>query len=208
MPSGRMTPTEAKTLMFCLYPIAICASLWIGGVKQCLLLILLGFTYNELNLSDRSWFSRNAINALGFCCFISGALEVALFTPPAIRPAEVGYMFNWLGLITAVGFSTVQTQDMADQNGDRLRKRKTMPLVLGDRTSRWLTAVSVVIWSIFCPKFWDLGVGSLCLFGVLGVCVAYRIVAFSSVVADKRTFLLWNMWMASLYSLPLLAVIA
>lgn len=200
IPSGRMTPTEATILMFCLYPVAVYISLWIGGVRQCLALMWLGFSYNELNLADRSWFSRNAINALGFCFFTSGALEVSI-------SMHLPLSHKWFGVICAVVFSTVQTQDMADQEGDRLRNRRTMPLALGDETARWLTAVSMAVWSIICPRFWPLSVGPSFIFAGLGACVAYRTVALRSIGADKRTFLLWNVWMAVLYSLPLFAVI-
>ncbi|KAI1439381.1 UbiA prenyltransferase family [Annulohypoxylon stygium] len=205
MPHGRMTPTEAKVLMLCLYPTALCTSLWIGGVRQSLALIVLGCFYNELNLADRSWVSRNAINALGFCCFTSGALEVVLSTSLQFTTAELSHMIRWLEAIAAVVFSTVQIQDLVDQAGDRLRKRKTMPLVLGDRTARWSTAVSIVVWSIFCPLFWNLGIGLFFVFGGLGIFIAYRIVAFCSAVADNRSFLLWDVWMTLLYSLPLVA---
>lgn len=207
MPAGRMTPAQAKTLMFCLYPVAFCASLWLGGIRQCLALMLLGYSYNDLNLADWSWVSRNAINALGFCCFASGSLEVALDMPLQAVSSEHRPMLAWLGVIAAVVFSTVQTQDMADQEGDRMRARKSLPLTVGDGTSRRLTAVLVAAWSVFCPLYW--GVGRLaCLFlGCLGLVIACSMLMFRSVEADKRTFRMWNGWMASLYMLPLVAAI-
>ncbi|RYC57894.1 hypothetical protein CHU98_g8304 [Xylaria longipes] len=206
MPSGRMTPMEAKILMLCLYVIALCLSIKIGGTKQCLGLMLLGSMYNELELADRSWFSRNAINALGFFCFTSGALDVALPTSVQVPPAAQTQVFSWLGVIAGVVFSTVQLQDMADQAGDCLRHRMTMPLALGDSPTRWLTAVSMATWSVLCPRFWDLGIGSCLIFGGLGSFIAYRTLAYRSVLADEQTFLLWNIWIAMLYSFPLLAV--
>lgn len=208
MPSCRMTPAEATALMFCLYPIALCTSLWIGGVRQCLALMLLGFSYNELGLADRSWSSRNAINALGFCCFTSGALEVSLSMRLQFMSPEFSHMSKWFGVIAAVVFSTVQTQDMADQEGDHLRKRKTMPLTLGDGTTRWLISMFMVLWSVFCPRFWALNIGLSFIFGGLGTCVAYRTLAFRNVEADRRTFVIWTVWMAVLYSLPLLAAVS
>jgi 4-hydroxybenzoate polyprenyltransferase len=109
MPSGRMTQGQAKILMIGLYVTAYCASLRLGGVRQCLALMALGFAYNDLNLADWSWFSRNAINALGFCCFASGALEVALNMPLLSSP-EHREILKWLGIIAAVVASTWETR--------------------------------------------------------------------------------------------------
>lgn len=38
------------------------------------------------------------------------------------------------------------------------------------------------------------------------MCVAFRTLAFRKVMDDERTFRLWNMWMAVLYSFPLVKV--
>lgn len=43
MPSRRLTPAQARTLMLCLYPVALAASLALGGLDQCLWAIALGF---------------------------------------------------------------------------------------------------------------------------------------------------------------------
>ncbi|RYP42640.1 hypothetical protein DL767_000009 [Monosporascus sp. MG133] len=204
MPSGRMTSSQAKTLMFCLYPSAFLASLWLGGVRQCLALMVLGFGYNDLNMADWGWVSRNAINALGFCCFASGALEVALNMPLS---GEHRVMLEWLGIIAAIVFSTVQTQDLADQVGDGLRGRKSLPLAVGDSLARWLTALPMVAWSVICPIYWHVNNVVSILIGMLGLAVACIMLACRSVEADKRTFRLWNLWMACLYVLPLLAAV-
>lgn len=207
MPAGRMTPPQAKTLMFCLYPLAFCASLWLGGIRQCLALMVLGYTYNDLGLADWNWVSRNCINGLGFCCFASGALEVALDMPLQAALSEHRPMLAWLGVIAAVVISTVQTQDMADQDGDRMRARKSLPLTVGDGTARWLTATSVASWSILCPLYWEVGrVSCLCV-GSLGLVISCSMLTLRSVEADKRTFRLWNGWMASLYMLPLVSTV-
>lgn len=207
MPSGRMTPTQAKALMFCLYPAAFCASLYLGGLRQCLSLMVLGFLYNDLRLADWSWISRNLINALGFCCFASGALEVTIQAPLQIIPPSSEYrrLIEWLGIIAAVVFSTVQTQDMADQEGDLLRKRKSMPLAVGDGTTRCFTAAMMTLWAVVCPLYWIVGNGPSLIVWGLGSGIVVRTLVFRSRSADKTTFRLWNMWMAALYALPLMA---
>lgn len=204
MPSGRMTQKQAKALMCCLYPVACCASVCLGGLRQCLTLMVLGYFYNDLGLADWNWVSRNAINALGFCCFASGALEVTLKLP---LTGEHRHVIKWLGIIAAVVFSTVQIQDMADQEGDRLRDRKSLPLAVGDGPARYLIAVLVLFWSVLCPLHWMVSNGAFLGVLGLGLGIAYRTLVLRSVAADKTTFRLWNAWMAALYTLPLVAAV-
>ncbi|KAF2962923.1 hypothetical protein GQX73_g10652 [Xylaria multiplex] len=200
IPSRRMTEAQAKIIMLGFYSLAICASFQVGGLKQSLVLIILGYGYNDLHLADWHWTSRNAMNALGFYGFASGALDVAL------RGLELDMnrdMTWWLVITTAVVFSTVQTQDMADQAGDRLRGRASFPLVMGDGCARWLTALPVAAWSIFCPLFWKTGTSPTVLIGAIGMVVSCSLLVCREVEADKRTFRLWTIWMAGLYVLPL-----
>ncbi|KAK0744970.1 UbiA prenyltransferase family-domain-containing protein [Apiosordaria backusii] len=204
MPSGRMTEGQAKTLMLFLYPLALFTSLWLGGTRQCLALMVLGYGYNDLNLGDWSWVSRNVINALGFCCFASGALEVAMDSPLSFFGEQSQTMVKWLAMIGGIVFSTVQTQDMADQVGDSMRGRKSMPLALGDGPARWTIAVPMVAWSTICPWFWRVSAGAHVVVACLGLLIACRTLRRRSIEADKRTFQLWNLWMACLYTLPLL----
>jgi 4-hydroxybenzoate polyprenyltransferase len=204
MPSGRMTSTQATRLMYCFYPTAACISYMIGGSRPCLALMALGYAYNDLYLADRNWITRNLINGLGFCCFASGALEVALGTP---LTWEHRVILKWLGFIAAVVFSTVQTQDMADQTGDRLRGRQSMPLSVGDGPTRWITALLMVCWTGLAAIYWDLGSTTRMLIGILGFTVAWRTLKRRSIRADKVTFYIWNGWMALLYALPLLSAL-
>lgn len=207
LPSGRMTPSSAHYLMMFLYPTAFCVSLWLGGVRQCTSLMVLGYMYNDLDLADLSWISRNVINALGFCSFASGALEVAAGFPLNSDIWAHRRMYSWLAIIAGVVFSTVQTQDMADQDGDRLRGRKSMPLALGDSTARWLIACATLVWSLVCPWYWSMGSGFFILIGGCGSTVACRTLLLRRVQDDVWTFRVWNLWLALLYTLPLVSVI-
>jgi hypothetical protein len=95
LPSGRMSPIQARNLMIFLWGLAIIVSWRIGGFNQCIMGIALGtithsitnscishistgFWYNRFGGSDDSCIIRNVINALGYNCFTSGAAEVAL----------------------------------------------------------------------------------------------------------------------------------
>ena len=201
MPSKRVNPAQAKTWMLAFYVIAINSSATLGGLRQCLGLIFLGYWYNDLRGADRSPVERNAINACGFICYTSGALEVAYggWVPLSLD----GPLPQWLSVIAAVIFSTVHTQDMYDQAGDTLRGRRTVPLCLSDKLSRVTIAIPVAFWSWFGPWFWNSGIMAYIVPLGLGSTIVLRTLTMKNVEDDKRTFLIWNIWLVALYSLPL-----
>jgi len=59
MPSGRVSPQQAKRWMLGLYPAAIVFSFCFGGLRQCVVLILLGLWYNDLSGADKNPMIRN-----------------------------------------------------------------------------------------------------------------------------------------------------
>lgn len=103
-----------------------------GGIKQCFALVLLGTWYNDYGGSEFC-IARNIINACDFVCYTSREKEVAFgcHSTGMGRP-----LFRWLCIIWAVVFSTIQFQDLADQAGDGLCGRRTIPFVMGDGWSK------------------------------------------------------------------------
>lgn len=200
MPSRRLTPRQAKGMMLSLYPVACITSICVGGLNQCIALILLGYWYNDCGGADVSCVTRNFINACGFICYSSGAMEVALGFPLPLKPR----LIQWFLIIGGAVFSTVQTQDFYDQAGDSLRGRKSVPLVLGDKRGRWITVFPMAFWSLFCPWFWNLPFEIHSAFLALGSVVIWRILTKRTVKEDKKTFRVWNLWMVFMYSLPLM----
>ena len=200
MPSKKMTPGEAKRIMFAFRFLGFMASIFLGGRSQFLVLILLDYWYNTWKGADSSCVIRNFINACGFVCYTSGAMEVAVGSQ--IPPKAT--LVTWFAIIAAVVFSTVQTQDMYDQAGDRLRGRRTIPLVLGDSLGRWSIALPMVFWSWFVPRFWESTAAEYAAPVILGATVVFRTLNSRKVEDDKRTFRIWNIWLVSLYLLPLM----
>ena len=203
MPSKRMSPSCAKIWMLGLYPVALLSSVHIGGVRQCLCLICLGFWYNDLGGADRNPVIRNLINSCGFLCYASGAMEVAYGS--SLPLSSNSSLFRWFAVIGAVVLTTVHTQDLQDQAGDRLRRRRSFPLAIGDWPSRITIAVPMAFWSWFGPWFWGLPVSSSILPMGLGLTVMLRTLLLRRVADDKRTFLLWNLWIVVFYLLPILS---
>ncbi|KAH8762772.1 hypothetical protein F5882DRAFT_305147 [Hyaloscypha sp. PMI_1271] len=197
--SGRLTPRQAIHLQLSIYPLVLLASALIGGIPQSLILIVLEYWYNDLENDKRSCVTRNLINASGFMVYSSGALAVALNGESL--PSQ---LYQWQLLACAVVATTGHSQDMADQDGDRLRDRKTVPLVFGDGVARWSIAVTVSLWSVVAPRFWGLDfAGSLVSF-VVGFVLSIRTLVIRDVGWDKTNFQIWNLWMVTLYLLPLI----
>ncbi|KAL8937853.1 MAG: hypothetical protein Q9216_004216 [Gyalolechia sp. 2 TL-2023] len=169
LPSARLSQRKAKLLVFSLYPTAILASSWIGGFYQSLALVVLGSLYNDWGGAEVNCMIRNLLNGAGYISFASGALSAAFgsqFTPTLA-------LIKWLAVIFVVVATSVHSQDMYDQEGDSLRHRKTVPIVIGDARSRWTIAAAVGFWSVFCP--WYIGTGNVYIVPpILGAIVMYR----------------------------------
>ncbi|MCJ1457541.1 hypothetical protein MMC28_007909 [Mycoblastus sanguinarius] len=203
IPAGRLTAEHARKYIETLHAVTIGTSLIHGGVYPCLALHLLTFCYNDLG-SGETWALRNFTNAGGYLCFITGAMQVAVgsqcldYSQGALK---------WLSLTTSIISTTMQTQDLYDQEGDKLRGRMTIPLVFGDLYARYSIAVPVAVWSFVAPAFWHLDIFGFILPMTVGSIVVMRLLDKSrrKVKDDKRTFMIWNIWIISLYLLPLWA---
>ena len=201
LPSRRMTPRQAWYLMLVLYPLAVALSLSAGGFRQSVGLVVLGTWYNNFAGGDSNCFVRNLINACGYVCFTSGAMEVALGFP---LPLETR-LIQWFCMIAVIVFTTVHLQDMYDQKGDSQRGRKTVPLVIGDMHARWTVAIPMVVWGSACPCFWNGGIALRVASLSLAVTVAARSLLVTTIEGDRMTFKLWNAWMTLVFLMPLLS---
>ena len=200
IPSQRLSPVHAKYLAIFAYAISLLVSILAGGgASECILLMFFGFLYNDLKLGDVHWLSRNILNACGFTSFAAGALEIALQAPLADRE-----MICWLLMIGGAVCCTVFSQDMYDQVGDAAAGRRTIPLIIGDAPARWYLAFTVVAWSIACSWYWQAGLCTYLIPVLLGCSVAVRTCFKRTVEADRSTFRVYNLWLVSLYSIPLL----
>jgi 4-hydroxybenzoate polyprenyltransferase len=200
MPSKRLMRSQAVTLMLLFYACAILLSSYLGGLGQCITLIGLGYWYNDLKGADASCIIRNFINACGYICFTSGALEVISGRSIASFDSKA---FQWLMIIGTVVFTTIQSQDMPDQAGDSLRDRKTVPLVIGDKAARISIVIPLAIWSCVCPAFWRIHAGGCVVPVILAAITIGRFLSRRTAEADKVSFRIYNVWIVSIYLLPL-----
>ena len=200
LPSKRITPAQAKVLMLALHPTTVATSIFLGAVPQCVSIILLGYLYNDLGGADRSCIIRNALNAVALPCFGSGATMVIL---NGSWSSLNDTAYQWFSIISLTYFTTVQIQDMEDQVGDAQRQRCTLPLIIGDRPTRWTIAIPVTAWSFICPSFFEVGILGFFMPVLAGLYTFFRVLLLRTVDDDKQTFRIWNLWMMILFVLPL-----
>jgi 4-hydroxybenzoate polyprenyltransferase len=198
IPSGRITRAQATTLQLFVMPVGIGVNYLLGAWEETALVYNLAWMYNDLGGGD-NWIIRNVILALALSQFNKGGMRVA---------AEMGFdipasSWWWIFITSAVIGTTMQAQDMKDQEGDRARRRSTAPLVLGDGPARWTIAVPVMIWSVVCPFFWGLGIVGYVLPVGVGTLVSFRFLMLRGFWADKKTWWLWTFWTAIIWFVPL-----
>lgn len=204
IPSGRLPPAKADIVGNLAYPIAQLVSVLLGGgLAQSAVLSILGYVYNELG-GGGDWgpIVRNILNGAGFTSFASGALDVVT---AGETTGTAPTMMAWLGIIAAVVSTTVHAQDMYDTVGDAAAKRRTIPLVFGDKQARVSIAGAVMLWSAVCPYYWNTGISGLALPTLLGIWVAWRTLSRTSPPDDRATFRIYNVWLVGIYSLPVMA---
>lgn len=197
MPSGRISHPAAVRIMVVAYLIAFAFSWFLHALPASLILFILGVSYNNLGGADRSCIVRNILNAGLYLGFATGATIVAMGGDSLNTVA-----WNWLAAIGVTVFLTVHMQDIPDQEGDRMRGRNSVPLVIGDGLARWTIATTMTAASFLLPSFWGMGPSGYSAAITLGAVVVWRVVAKRTIKDDEITWKLWNIWISSLYLLP------
>lgn len=201
IPAGRISIESARRVNLVLVPVVL-ALAWATGVWHATLLLLaLQWMYNDLQGCDESLVLRNALIAAGYGLY--SWIAMAVLCGPGTGIAKRGHV--WIGLVALVMLATQHICDIKDADGDRVRGRRSAPIVLGDAGCRWSVAVPIVACSVACPAFFGLGGVSYVFTGSFGLVVAARTLSCRSLAADRVTWKLWAAWTCSLFVLPLVA---
>ena len=198
LPSRRLSPRSAQRLLLFSVPIVLMISAFLGTITLSMAGITASWMYNDLGGADNSYVARNLLNACGLTVIGAGATTIAAGGSELNKNAAA-----WFGILACTIFSTVQTQDLADMEGDAAGGRKTMPLIHGQSVTRWSIALFVTFWSLVCPCFWNLNKYAYCPSVLVGGLLAFRALLIRDVGADKLTWKIWCIWMIVLYTLPL-----
>lgn len=200
IPAKRITADQSQLLLLGLVPAVLLYSHLVDVLWHSLFLIALTWMYNDLGGADNHYLVRNLLNAHGMAFYSTGALQLALGPSVQLNTAAV----QWIGMVSAIVLCTIQVQDLEDQEGDRLKGRKTLPLVIGDRLTRKITAFAVLAWSLAAPWFWKPTLLAYVLPLSFGFTLSFRVLKWRTLEADRRTWKLWCFWMVSMYLVPLL----
>ncbi|KAL1856785.1 hypothetical protein Plec18170_003757 [Paecilomyces lecythidis] len=206
IPSGRLSIESAERWYIAATCLLLLASAtWLGGFPEAVFFMIETWIYDYASGAS-SWWAKNLINALFYMTGQLGGTRVAAEAMGSTRMTRTGY--EWCILLGINTFTTVQIQDLRDQKGDSSRGRRTVPLVVGDGPTRWITAVFILFWSTVCPAYWansHLTAGYV-LPLLVGSYVAIRMLSCRSAKADRATFNYYTLaWLPSLYAIPLLS---
>jgi 4-hydroxybenzoate polyprenyltransferase len=91
--------------------------------------------------------------------------------------------------------------------GDALKGRTTVPLLMGSESSRWTLAVTLVFWSAVCPYYLGLSTYSYILPMALGTFTGLNFVRNTDNVSDKKSFHLYCVWVSVMLQLPAIKLI-
>ncbi|KAL6861925.1 UbiA prenyltransferase family [Trichoderma novae-zelandiae] len=201
IPSGKITGDQTRRAMLVAVPVALALNYWLGVWREGVFIQILTWLYNDLRGGDEV--VRDLIISIAYGFFNHGSLRIALGTQQAAVNREG---LAWTLIVSGVILTTMQVQDLKDQEGDRTRGRNSVPLLLGDRFSRIFIAVSIVAWSCVCPTFWKLSpLGYITPVAVGGATVA-SVLLRKNPKADNQSWRMWCFWTMCLYSSPLFAL--
>jgi 4-hydroxybenzoate polyprenyltransferase len=200
IPSGRMSSEQAGILHLVLLPITLVLGYSTGVWKESVILCVFQHVYNDLHGCDAHFLLRNALIAAGYALYSVISFKMLIAPGHALKPEG----WHWIAVVTAVMFTTQHICDIKDGDGDRSRGRRSAPIVLGDGICRWSVALPVLLCSVACPAFFDLGIKSYVFTMGLGGLVAARTVVLRDVESDRVTWKVWALWTCGLFVLPVI----
>ncbi|XXG99321.1 hypothetical protein Hte_005658 [Hypoxylon texense] len=201
LPAGKLDMGQARQLLLVGISLvfAVC-SFCLGAAQETAFCLVLTWMYNDLGGADEHFALRNLINGAAYFVYGSGALKVAAGSDSVGSGASL-----WLAMVACIISTTMQVQDLKDQEGDRARSRSTAPLDLGDGVCRSTIVAGVGLWSAVCLAYWSWPPIGLLLVVIPASMVAWRAILLRNAVEDALTYRWWSIWMISIFCLPMIA---
>ncbi|KAF9058452.1 UbiA prenyltransferase family [Rhodocollybia butyracea] len=197
IPSGLITETQSRFLRWALAILCLCLSGLLGlkTFSSSFLMTTTMIFYDDFHLAGH-WSTKNLCTFAGYLCFEVGATlimsRVKELDDVAIRALACS------GFII---LSTIHAQDFPDVEGDRALNRATIPIV-APNASRPITALVIILWSLYSSSIWGLGIWSSLVLSSVGLIVAWRIYFLRLAVQDRTTYRVYNAWLMMLHLLP------
>lgn len=130
--AGRISSSGATRLWYGLQIAVLGVSSMLGATVPTAVILLLSWLYNDQEGGGNA-IIRNLLNGLAIVCWILGATMVAYDGSPFHLAHRA---FSWLCTIGTIVMTTLQLQDLRDQEVDKKRDRSTVPLLIGDKAAR------------------------------------------------------------------------
>lgn len=203
LPAGRITVQRAKYLRWTLLVICFALSGHYGVFEAGAVFTVATLLYNEGGL-DSHWETRNLLNALAYAAFDTGASSVARLgmscpvltnissadlksdRDPAL--STIITSAQWYSILIIL--TTIHASDFRDEVGDRLQKRRTIPVVMPG-LGRLSMPIGLIAWSyaVFALPGCPTSLSSAML--VLGTIVGTRFYYLKDAPADRTSYLLY-----------------
>lgn len=190
LPSGRVTSDGARRILLVTIPLVLLLGWALNCWQETLMLFMMTWMYNAMGGSDDNWVLRNLFVALGYGMYSSAALRVMIGVGEEVTSKGL----QWVGGVMVVMFGTQHICDIKDVEGDKVMGRRSAPIVLGNDLVRWSVAPPVVVGSMVCSYFFDLGISSYVIALAIGGLVAFRTLAYRGLRSDKMTWKVWTLW--------------
>ena len=204
IPSGRLSVDQARLLHLYAVFAYVAAGTYLGAGHITCLFVVLTHVYNDMGGADLHWLLRNLINGAAIAVASAGATTICLSNTTTANNTSFSFKGQrWILIQAAIGMTTIQVQDLRDRDGDKARKRSTMPVDLGDELARWSIMLTVMPWSLFCPSFWSVDFIGTSIVVLLGGYLSFRVMFWRRFDADKRSWRIWGIWTLAVFALPL-----
>lgn len=166
---------------------------WWLGVVEWTLLWQVTLTLHNLGGFARHYWLKNLSMTLGAIAQLAAAWQmVRPLTPEA---------WVWIFVPALTLLSNASLQDLRDIEGDRMNRRRTLPIIFGVNATRVFVAVAFVLlallthFALFVPA--GLHAGALLLDLILaGLClvIAGRVLLLRTTAADHSSYMLYTYW--------------
>ncbi|MFT3767301.1 MAG: UbiA family prenyltransferase [Minicystis sp.] len=192
IPAGLVSIRGAYIRWFVAMAAFLAAGAALGVFKWALLWVVVSVLHN-FGGWDRHWLTKNCVAMpLGNLAELAAAWEMA-------RPlSPIG--LRWLIVSPIFTFLTMSIQDFRDVAGDAAIGRRTLPMVLGDRTARIAVAIAhVVVLPVIHlalaqgPARWSLYACEMVI-AALDFIIIARLLMVRTPRDDHRTYMLYTYW--------------
>lgn len=197
--SGRISPAAASDLLKAMIAVTLGISYVNGVIPETLALFVLYWLYDNQG-GNEDWFMRNVLAAGGYIFYALGSLAI-VSNHSETRTAKL-----WMIIFGLVILTTIHAQDFRDVEGDSLKGRTTLPLIMGSKTGRMTLAASLMFWSVFCPYYLNLSYYAYALTAGFAGMTGLRFILKTDNASDKKSFHLYCLWVAAMLQLPAMAV--